>query len=63
MKTNLDGAKAKKINFKSEELKNKESRNNIIRSAKYYINELWKEENLIDISVPSYLVFKTKIEN
>ena len=64
MKTNLEGVKkAKKINFQSEELKNKESRNSIIRSAKHYINEQWKEENLIDISVPSYLVFKTKIDN
>ena len=64
MKTNLEGVKkAKKIDFESEELENKESRNNIIRSAKYYINELWKEENLIDISVPSYLVVNTKIED
>ena len=64
MKTNLEGVKkAKKIDFVSEKLENKESRNNIIRSAKYYINELWKEENLIDISVPSYLVVNTKIKD
>ncbi len=64
MKTNLEGVKkAKKINFEKEELENKESRNNIIKNAKYYINELWKEENLIDISVPSYLVVNTKIKD
>ena len=64
MKTNLEGVKkAKKINFEKEELENKESRNNIIKNAKYYINELWKKENLIDISVPSYLVVNTKIKD
>ena len=64
MKTNLEGIrKAKKIDFGSESLEDKESRNNIIKSTKYYINELWKEENLIDISVPSYLVVNTKIKD
>ena len=64
MKTNLEGVKkAKKIDFGSEGLEDKESRNSIIKSVKYYINELWKEENLIDISVPSYLVVNTKIKD
>ena len=44
-------------------LNKKESRNNIIKTTKYYINEIWKEENLIDISVPSYLVVNTKIQD
>ena len=64
LKTNLEGIrKVKKINFKSQNLDTKESRNNIISSVKYYINELWKEENLIDISVPTYLTVNTKIQD
>ena len=64
MKTNIEGIKkAKKINFDIEDLQNKDVRKNIIKKTKYYINELWKDENLIDISVPSYLVVNTKIKN
>ncbi len=64
LKTNLEGIrKAKKINFQSKSLDTKESRDDIIRNVKYYINELWKEENLIDISVPSYLTVNTKIQD
>ena len=64
MKTNIEGIKkAKKINFNIEDLQNKDVRKNIIKKTKYYINELWKDENLIDISVPSYLVVNTKIKN
>ena len=35
----------------------------MIRSLKLYINELWKEENLVDISVPSYLTINAKLTN
>ena len=28
---------------------------------KFYINELWKEENLVDISTPAYLTINAKI--
>ena len=64
LKTNLDGAKkAKKIDFKLENLDSKESRSNIISRVKYYINELWKDENLIDISMPSYLTVNVKIQD
>ena len=64
LKTNLEGIrKAKKINFQYKSLDTKESRDDIIRNVKYYINELWKEENLIDISVPSYLTVNTKIQD
>ena len=30
---------------------------------KFHINDLWKEQNLIDISVPSYLTVNVRIEN
>ena len=64
MKTNFEGiTKSKKIDLGKEDLNKKESRNNIIKTTKYYINEIWKEENLIDISVPSYLVVNTKIQD
>ena len=64
LKTNLEGAKkAKKIDFKLENLDSKESRSNIISRVKYYINELWKDENLIDISMPSYLTVNVKIQD
>jgi len=64
LKTNLEGVKkAKKIHFESRNLDSKESRDEIIRDVKYYINELWKEENLIDISIPSYLTVNTEIKD
>ena len=46
-----------------ENLDNKEVVNDIILNLKYYINELWKEENLIDISAPSYLTLNSKIKD
>ena len=58
-----DSKKVKKIEFELEDLENKEVRHDIIRNLKLYINELWKEENLIDISVPSYLTINTKIKD
>ncbi len=61
LKTNLEGSKsAKSVSFDLKDLKNKEVRKDIIANLKYYINELWKEENLIDISAPSYLTVNTK---
>ena len=58
-----DSKKVKKIEFELENLENKEVRHDIIRNIKLYINELWKEENLINISVPSYLTINTKIKD
>tara|TARA_Y100001970_G_scaffold74701_1_gene94680 strand:- start:15549 stop:16604 length:1056 start_codon:yes stop_codon:yes gene_type:complete len=64
LKTNLSGfKKVKKIDFELENLDNKEVVNDIILNLKYYINELWKEENLIDISAPSYLTLNSKIKD
>ena len=37
-------------------LEDKEVREEIISKLKFSIHDLWKEQNLIDISVPSYLV-------
>ena len=59
----LTAAASKKIDFELENLENKEVVSDIILNLKYYINELWKEVNLIDISAPSYLTLNTKIED
>ena len=64
LKTRLENTKkAKKIDFESKDLDDEMVRKNIIRKVKYYINELWKEENLIDISTPSYLVLNVETKN
>jgi len=64
MKTNLDGVKkSKKVEFKLENLDNRVVTQDIINNLKIYINELWKEENLIDISAPSYITVNAGIEN
>ncbi len=54
--------KARRVKFIVENLTNKEVRADIIKSLKININDFWKGEHLIDISVPSYLTFKIKIE-
>ena len=64
LKTNLAGTnKVKQIDFGLENLENIKAREQIILKLKYYISEVWKEENLIDISTPSYLTVNTKIDN
>ena len=56
LKSNLSGIeKFKKIDFKIDNLDNENVRNDIISSLKSYTVELWKEENLIDISTPSFI--------
>tara|TARA_Y100001970_G_scaffold15066_2_gene16984 strand:+ start:1581 stop:2621 length:1041 start_codon:yes stop_codon:yes gene_type:complete len=63
LKTNLEGVKkAKKIDFNIENIENKNVRKEIILNLKNYINELWKEENLIDISAPSYITLNTALD-
>ena len=63
-KTNLNGTKKNnKAEFTVENLKNKEVRADLIRGLKFYINDLWKEENLVDISVPAYLTVTAKLNN
>ena len=57
LKTNFNNVKKfKKIEFAVKNLENKEVREEIISKLKFSIHDLWKEQNLIDISVPSYLV-------
>jgi hypothetical protein len=54
--------KAKRVKFIVEDLTNKEVRADIIKNLKTNINDFWKGERLIDISLPSYLTFKIKSE-
>ena len=64
LKSNLSGIeKLKKIDFKIENLDNEDIRNDIISSLKSYIVELWKEENLIDISTPSFITLNINAKN
>jgi hypothetical protein len=62
-KVNFKGVeKATRVKFIVEDLTNKEVRADIIKNLKININDFWKGEHLIDISVPSYLTFKIKTE-
>ena len=64
LKSNLSGIeKFKKIDFKIDNLDNEDVRNDIISSLKSYTIELWKEENLIDISTPSFITLNIKSKN
>ena len=64
IKTRLNGVrKNNKIEFNVENINNKEVRKDLIKNLKFYINELWKEENLIDISAPATLTFVTNLDN
>ena len=64
LKTNFKGTrKAKKFAFNIDNLEKQDSRYEIIKSLKFSINDFWKEQNLIDISVPSYLTVHAKIKN
>jgi len=63
-KTNLSGIKKiNKVEFIVDNLESKEVRVNLVSSLKFYINELWKEENLVDISVPASLTVIVKLKN
>ena len=57
LKTSFNNVKKfKKVEFAVQNLEDKEVREEIISKLKFSIHDLWKEQNLIDISVPSYLV-------
>ena len=63
-KTNLNGIKKNnKIEFSVDDLENKEVRGDLIKNLKLYVNDIWKEENLIDISAPASLTVTAKLEN
>ena len=64
LKSNLSGIdKFKRIDFKIDNLDNEDVRNDIISSLKSYTIELWKEENLIDISTPSFITLNINTKN
>ena len=64
LKTKLfNTTKVKKIDFNLDDMNKIEARSDIILKLKNYIHELWKEENLIDISAPSYLTVNTSIQD
>ena len=64
LKSNLSGIdKFKKIDFKIDNLDNEDVRSDIISSLKSYTIELWKEENLIDISTPSFITLNINSKN
>ncbi len=63
LKTNFNNVKKfKKVEFTVENLQDHKVRSDIIQSLKSSIHDLWKEQNLIDISVPSYLIVNTSIK-
>ena len=63
LKTNFNNVKKfKKIEFAVKNLEDKKVREEIISKLKFSIHDLWKEQNLIDISVPSYLVVNSPIQ-
>ncbi len=64
LKTNFKGLKkSKKYDFEIENLQDEQKRANIIKNLKFYINDTWKEQNLIDISVPSFLTVNAEIND
>ena len=64
LKSNLSGIKKnKQIDFKIDNLDNQNVIDNIISNLKLYTIELWKEENLIDIAVPSYITLNIALKD
>ena len=64
LKTNFKGIKkSKKYDFNRGNLEDDSIRANVIKNLKSYINDTWKEQNLIDISVPSYLIVNAAIKS
>ncbi len=64
LKTNFQGTrKVKKFEFGNRDIEKKEVRAQIIKNLKSRINDFWKEQNLIDISTPSFLTVSTKIKS
>ncbi len=64
LKTNFRGIKKyKKVEITVKNLEDKKVREDLIYNLKSYIHDLWKEQNLIDIAAPSYLVVNTPIND
>lgn len=63
LKTNFNSLrKLKKIELNVKNLQDKKVRESVINSLKHSIHDMWKEQNLIDISVPSYLTVNAPIK-
>ena len=63
LKTNFNSLrKLKKIEIKVKNLQDKKVRESVINNLKYSIHDMWKEQNLIDISIPSYLTVNAPIK-
>tara|TARA_B100000579_G_C22836530_1_gene859142 strand:+ start:940 stop:1980 length:1041 start_codon:yes stop_codon:yes gene_type:complete len=64
LKANFQGTKkSKKIEFIVKDFDSEEGRESVINKLKFHINELWKEQNLIDVSTPAYISVVSKIKN
>ena len=62
LKTNFRGKKkVKRVNLPVKDLAKEEVRANIISNLKSRINDIWKEQNLVDISTPSYLTVNARL--
>ena len=64
IKTNFKNTKKyKKIKIIVKNLDEKKVREETISKLKFLIHDIWKEQNLVDASAPSYLTVNIKIEN
>ncbi len=64
IKTNFKNTKKyKKIKITVKNLGDKKVREETISKLKFVIHDIWKEQNLVDASAPSYLTVNIKTEN
>ena len=45
-----------------ENIEDNKVRKETISKLKFFVHDLWKEQNLVDISAPSYITLNTKIQ-
>ncbi len=63
IKTSFKGVKKfKKVDIPVKNLDNLKVREETITKLKFIIHDMWKEQNLIDVSVPSYLTLSVQID-
>ncbi len=63
LKTNFKNVKKfKKIQLAVENIEDNKVRKETISKLKFFVHDLWKEQNLVDISAPSYITLNTKIQ-
>ena len=64
IKTNFKNTKKfKKIKMIVKNLEDKKVREETISKLKFLVHDIWKDENLVDASIPSYLTINMKTEN